>query len=157
MRRRALAAVLAAAAVASLGAESAMACSCVPPDPEGMLESMDGAIVGRLVAVRAVNPPAEGEPIGSGDPTDYAYRVRRAFKGAGLRRGKRVRVRSVRSEATCGLPRARGRLYGVLLIRRNGRWHSNLCLTVTPRQLRRAARGESAASRQRASCGTVTR
>ena len=146
MRRRALAAALAAAALATLGADSALACSCAPPDPEGMLEASDGAIIGRLVAVRVVDPPEEGELIGSGDPTDYVYRIRRAFKGAGLRGGERVRVRSVRSGVTCGLPRGRGRLFGLFLERRDGRWRSNLCMTVRPRQLRRAAAGDASSA-----------
>jgi hypothetical protein len=143
--RRALAATALAVAAGLLEAEGALACSCVPPDPPAMLKSSDGAFIGRLVAVRVVDPPAEGEVISSADPTDYIYRVGRVFKrGPGLRRGRRVRVRSVRGGATCGLPRERGRLYGLFLQRRNRRWHSNLCLVVAPRQLRRAAE-ESAA------------
>ena len=135
---------LAAVAVAAglLGADSAFACSCVPPDPPKLLKQSDGAFVGRLVAIREVDPPAEGEPIGSGDPVDYVYRVGRVYKrGVGLRRGRRVRVRSVRSGATCGLPRAKGRLYGLFLERHNRRWHSGLCLVVPPERMRRAANG----------------
>ena len=139
MRRVALATALAAAG-GLLGAEGAAACSCVPPNPPAMLKAADGAFIGRLVAVRAVDPPAEGEPIGSGDPVDFIYRVGRVFKrGPGLHRGRRVSVRSVRDGATCGLPRARGRLYGLFLQRRNRRWHSSLCLAVTPAALRSTA------------------
>jgi hypothetical protein len=152
----AAAAVLAVAA-GLFGAERALACSCVPPDPPAMLESSDGAFVGRLVAVRVVDPPAEGEPTSSGDPTDYIYRVGRVYRhGPGLRRGRRVSVRSARDGATCGLPRGRGRLFGLFLQRQGHRWHSNSCLVVGPRQLRRAAgdAGSSRApSRGSAGCG----
>ena len=142
MRRIAVAAV--ALGIPLLSADAAMACSCVPPDEQELLKDSDGAFVGRLVAVRVVDPPAEGEPIGSGDPTDYIYRVRRVYKrGPGLRRGHRVRVRSVRDEATCGLPARKGRLYALFLERRNHRWRSNLYLTTTPRRMRRAAEDAS--------------
>jgi hypothetical protein len=131
--------------VSLLGADASMACSCVPPNERKLLADSDGAFVGRLVAVRPVDPPDQGEPISSGDPTDFIYRVGRVYKrGPGLRRGRRVRVRSVRSEATCGLQRHKGSLYALFLERRNHRWHSNLCLTTTPRRMRRAAEDASA-------------
>ena len=146
-RRLAIAAVM-AAAVPLLAADAAMACSCARP--EGGLPSIrsaDGVFIGRLVAVRVVDPPAEGEPVGSGDPTDYIYRVGRVYNtGPGLRRGRRVRVRSVRSEATCGLPRRRGKLYGLFVDRRHGRWHGNLCGVVAPNLLRDAEDGSAAGS-----------
>jgi hypothetical protein len=151
-RRLAIAAVM--LWIPLLAADAAMACSCVPPKPRQMLAEADGAFVGRLLAVRLVDPPAEGEPIGSGDPTDYVYRVRRVYNGGpGLRRGRRVRVRSVRSGATCGLPRGRGRLYGLFLQREDGRWHSNLRLVVTPRQMRRAADAGPASAGSPPGCG----
>lgn len=155
MRRLVVAAVT--VGVALLAADAAMACSCVPRNERKMLAEADGAFVGRLVAVRVIDPPAEGEPIGSGDAIDYVYRVRRVYKrGPGLRRGRRVAVRSVRDEATCGLPSEKGRLYALFLYRRNDRWHSNLCLTTTPRRMRRAAEASSAGaagSRGGARCG----
>ena len=155
MRWLALAAIVLGASL--LGADTAMACSCVPPNERKLLADGDGAFVGRLVAVRVVDPPAQGEPIGSGEPTDYIYRVRRVYKhGPGLRRGRRVRVRSVRSEATCGLQGTKGQLYALFLQRRNHRWHSNLCLTTTPRRMRRAANSVAAslaASPGSAGCG----
>jgi hypothetical protein len=155
---RGIAAAGAALVLALVGAESAQACSCVPPDVRARLKDADGAFVGRLVAVRVVDPPEEGEPISSGDPTDYIYRVGRVYKGGpGLRRGRRVKVRSVRDGATCGLPRGRGRLYGLFLTRAGGRWHSNLCSVVSPAQMRRAAasrsRTQGAGSRDSAGCG----
>ena len=145
---------LAAVAVAAclLGADSASACSCVPPNPPKLLKQSDGAFIGRLVAIREVDPPAEGAPISSGDPVDYVYRVGRVFKrGPGLRRGRRVKVRSPRDSATCGLPDGRGRLYGLFVQRHNRRWHGNLCQVVTPAQMRHAAEGSGptpAATRQ---------
>ena len=87
---RGLAAAAAALVIALVAAEAAQACSCVPPRPREQLKQADGAFVGRLLAVRAVDPPAEGEPTSSGDPADYVYRVGRVAKGGpGLRRGRR--------------------------------------------------------------------
>ena len=118
-----------------LVADAAMACSCVPPNEARMLREADGAFVGRLVAVRAV---------GDGPKADFIYRVGRVYKrGPGLRRGRRVSVRSIRFEVTCGLQSTKGELYALFLRRRNHRWHSNLCLTTTPRRMRRAAEGAS--------------
>ena len=74
----------------------------------------DGAFVGRLSAFawwirprRASRSAAATRPIRL--PRGRVYNG-----GPGLRRGLRVRVRSVRHGATCGLPRIRGRLYGLL-------------------------------------------
>jgi hypothetical protein len=146
MTRR-IAAAGAALAISLVAAEAAQACLCVPPDPRAQLKRADGAFVGRLVAVRVVDPPEVGEPISSADPTDYIYRVGRVYNGGpGLRRGQRVRVRSVRDEATCGLPSTRGRLYGLFVTRRNRRWTSNLCNVVSPAEMRRAANADSAAA-----------
>ena len=140
-----------------LGAEGALACSCVPPDPPKLLKASDGAFIGRLLAVRPIDPPADGEPIDSGDQANYIYRVGRVFKrGPGLYRGRRVRVRSALGSATCGLPSGRGRLYGLFLERRNRRWHSSACQVVSPAQMRRAAEEPSpspAASPGSAGCG----
>ena len=134
MRRLAVAAV--ALGLPLLSADAAVACSCVPPDEPRLLRESDGAFVGRLVAVRGV---------GSGPKADFIYRVRRVYKrGPGLRRGRKVSVRSMRSDATCGLQSQKGELYALFLQRRNDRWHSNLCLTTTPRRMRRAAEGASA-------------
>jgi hypothetical protein len=152
--RRPLAIVAVTLGISLLGADAASACSCVPPKPREMLAEADGAFVGRLLAVRVVDPPAEGEPIGSGDPADYIYRVGRVYNGGpGLRRGRRVSVRSVRSGGSCGLPRGRGRLFGLFLEREDGRWHSNLCQVVTPRQMRRAAEAGPAAAGSAPGCG----
>ena len=141
---RAIASALAALAIALVAAESAQACSCAPIDARAALRDADGAFVGRLLAVRAVDPPAAGEPTSSADPTDYIYRVGGVYNGGpGLHRGRRVKVRSVRDSASCGLPRARGRLYGLFLTRRNGRWNSNPCSVVSRAEMRAAAKPAS--------------
>ena len=155
---RGMAAAAAALVIALVAAESAQACSCVPPRPRQQLKQADGAFVGRLLAVREVDPPAEGEPISSADPTDYIYRVGRVAKGGpGLQRGRKVRVRSVRDSATCGLPAGRGRLYGLFLTRRQGRWHSSLCSVVSPADMPAAgasrSRRTTAGSPGSAACG----
>lgn len=147
MSRGPTAIALAALAIALLGAESASACSCVPPKPRELLREMDGAIIGRLLAVRPVEPRDPGEPRSTADPVNFVYRVGRVFNdGPGLDRGRRVRVRSVRSEVSCGLPRGRGELFGLFLDREGGRWTSGLCLVVSPKQMRRAAEAESSAA-----------
>ena len=153
---RTIAAAAAALAIALVGAETAQACSRVPARPPVAMNQADGAFVGRLLAVSVVDPPEPGEPISSGDPTDYIYRVGRVYNGGpGLQRGRTVRVRSVRSGATCGLPRVRGRLYGLLVTRRNRRWHSSLCSVVSPAAMRRAAGGGYAAATPAGSPGSA--
>jgi len=133
---RAVAAAAAALVIVLVAAEGAQACSCVPPRPREQLKRADGAFVGRLLAVRG------------GDPADYVYRVGRVSKrGPGLRRGRRVKVRSPRSSASCGLPDARGRLYGLFLTRREGRWSSNLCSVVSPSDMPDAGASRSRRTR----------
>lgn len=153
MRRAAIVAL--AFGISLAGADAASACSCVQVPLREQLKSSDAAFVGRLVAVREVDPPAEGETISSGDPMDYVYRVGRVYKdGPGINRGKRVRVRTVRSEATCGLPNRPRELIGLFLQRRSHRWHGSLCASATRRQMRRAlASASRAGSRGSAGCG----
>ena len=142
-RRLAIAAV--ALGIPLLGADAAMACSCVPLKPRKQLKASDAAFIGRLIEVHEVNPPVEGAGISTGDPVDYVYRVGRIYKdGPGINRRRRVRVRSVRGEATCGLPNRIGKLIGLFVQDRNHRWHGNLCLTMTARKMRRALEGASA-------------
>jgi hypothetical protein len=133
-----------------LAPAGALACSCATPSFEEGLASSDGAFIGRLLAVREVDPPGEGEPIGSGDPMNYVYRVGRVVKpGPGLRRGRRVKVRSARSSATCGLPRGRGRLFGLFVVREDGRWHGNLCQVISAADMRRGADGSASPAEAR--------
>jgi len=137
--RRGIAAAAVALAIALVAAEGAQACSCVAPRPRQQLKKADGAFVGRLLAVRAVDHGL----------ADYVYRVGRVAKhGPGLRRGQKVRVRSARDSAACGLPDARGRLYGLFLTRSEDRWRSNLCSVVAASDM-----PEPAASRSRRTPG----
>ena len=142
-RRLAIAAIAFTIPLAT--ADTALACSCVPINAREQLKASDGAFVGRLIEVREVDPPAEGEPTSSADPVDFVYRVGRVYnRGPALHRGHRVRVRSARSDASCGLPNRVGELIGLFVDRRNHRWHGNTCLTTTPRRMRRAAHASSA-------------
>jgi hypothetical protein len=143
---RSLVVLTVALGVGLLAPGGALACSCVPQSDREKLKEADAAFVGRLVAVREVDPPAEGEPIGSADPVDFVYRVGRIYKGGGhgINTVRRVRVRSARNGASCGLDDRIGRLVGLFVYRQNHRWHSNSCLTTTPRKLRRAARASTA-------------
>jgi hypothetical protein len=142
-RRLAIAAV--ALGIPLLGADATMACSCVPLKPRQQLKASDAAFIGRLIEVHEVSPPVEGAGISTGDPVDHVYRVGRIYKdGPGINRRRRVRVRSVRGEATCGLPSRIGELIGLFVQDRNHRWHGNLCLTMTARKMRRAFEGASA-------------
>ena len=146
MTRR-LAILAAALGMTLLGADSAAACSCID-NGQRRAGPSESAIIGRLVAVREVDPPAEGETVSSEDPMDYVYRVGRVFKrnGPGLRRGNRIKVRSARSPASCGLPDDLRELYGLVLRRKNGRWTAGSCDLVAPRAMRRIYEAEDSGS-----------
>jgi hypothetical protein len=120
--------------VGLVGAEQAMACSCIATSTRDALEQSDAALVGKLVEVDRV----------SNDTLKLSYRVKRVFKGPpGLNRGDRLTLRSLDSEAACGLPHRRDKRYGLLLDRRNKRLTANLCSVVPPKKLRRAADGKA--------------
>ena len=120
------------------GAELAAACSCANTPPRTLLRSADAAFVGRLVKVRTVDA--------TNGTANFYYRVQHVYKGKRRLSRRRVVVRSNLSGASCGLPRGKGRRYGVFLNRSKGRWHSNLCLVVTPSEMR-GAQQVNAASR----------
>jgi hypothetical protein len=124
-------------------APSAAGCSCAPVQPKQKLRGSDGAVIARLLDVRPVD---DGDDVySSAGPTDFVYRTGRVFKGRPrLRRGRRLVVRSVRSEASCGLSSRVGRLTGLFLYRSEGRWTSNLCNEVTPAQMRSVREGRGA-------------
>ena len=129
MRRMA---VLLAFALTLLGAEPAQACSCVAVPPEELLDRADGAVVARHLAVRPIEGSVE---------VDFVYRVGRVYKhGPGLRRGRRIAVRTLNSDAVCGLTPGIGRLTGLFLYRREGRWASGSCGQTSPKRMRRAGR-----------------
>ena len=124
---RCLALAAAVLTLALVAAETALACSCVPIDPESRVEEADGAVIARLLAV---------EPVGSFSAR-FVYRTGRVYKGRPrLKRGRRLVVRSSRSSASCGLSQNVGRLTGLFLYRERGRWTSNSCNEVTPAQMR---------------------
>lgn len=92
------------------------------------MQRADAAIAGRLIEV---TPQSRVRAV-------YRYRVRRVYKrGAGLRRGRIVSVRSTRSSASCGLPKRKGRRYGLLLSWQRGGWTSGLCGLLRRAQVRR--------------------
>jgi hypothetical protein len=137
--RRALLLPLAAVIGLALPA-TASACSCAKL-PEAMrFKVADAAFTGRLVSRHALDPDPDGVE-SSGDPFVHKYRLDRRYKG---RLSRTVWVRTVRDEATCGLPtRRRVALY---LTRVHGHWESDLCAVTTRRAMRAAARGPQAAA-----------
>lgn len=94
--------------------------------PSEAMQRADAAIVGKLLRV---------VPRGR-LKADYRYRVQRVYKrGLGIRRGGTLSVRSARQSSACGLPRATGRRYGLLLLRDGRRWTGGLCGVFRPRLL----------------------
>ena len=113
---------------------TASACTCARVPEAERLKDADAAFTGTLVSRRALDSPAPGGLQSSGDPFVHRYRVNRRYKG---RLGRTVWVRTVRSEATCGLPvKRRISLY---LTRVDGHWESGLCAVTNRRALRAAA------------------
>jgi hypothetical protein len=144
-----LLACLAALVGALIFAATAAACSCAGPAPgeeksfyREALQRSDGAFVGKLLRKR---------PVGNAEfPTKaiYVYRVTRAFKAEQRLADRTVRVRSAADGAACGIEQRIGTRGGLFLYRSGGRWSSNLCLQVSPRDLRRAARSRDGDSRR---------
>lgn len=132
-----------------LGAEAAMACSCAPIDPKEKLADSNGAVTARLLEVRPLG--AGDEAVSSADPTRFIYRTGRVVKGAarGLKRGRRLVVRSPLSEASCGLGGDPGGLTGLFLDREKGHWTSNLCSQISRATMLRLGAAEASS----ASCG----
>jgi hypothetical protein len=118
----------------AVGSESAQACSCAAREGPLSLKGEDAAVTARLLEVRRESPGS--------DQATFRYKVRRVFKGRheyGLHRGKRLAIESSIYGASCGLPRNRRRLYGLILYEHRGELQSGLCHVTTPRALRRAA------------------
>jgi hypothetical protein len=129
---RTLCLATAVACIGLIGAEQALACSCAAQPVDDQLAQADAAVVGKLVDVDRR----------SAGGVELEYRVKRVFKGApGLKPGESLTLRSPTSGASCGLPRRKNRRYGLLLQRRRNRLTANLCSVVSPKKLRRAARG----------------
>jgi hypothetical protein len=127
-----------------LAAESAMACSCAFTPPQRQLELSDGAVIARLLRVKPLDDV--------GASAAFVYRTGKVLKGArhGLRRGRRLVVRSARQSASCGLSDQVGRLTGLFLTREDGRWHSSSCREASPAQMRGLERASG--SRAAAPC-----
>ena len=127
---------------------AASACSCAAVPEAQRFRGADAAFTGTLVSRHALKPPAAGGVQGSGDPFVHRYRLNRRYKG---RLGRTVWVRTVRGEATCGLPtRRRIALY---LERVHGHWEGGLCGVTTQRAMRAAAHGSRAGAA--AACARV--
>lgn len=144
-------AVLAVIAFACLAnASPAAACSCAP-DKKPTLQRFDAAATMRLVDVRNDNNPS-----GSADLT---YRILRVYKGSGrynLREGEKLRIHSPQG-AACGLPRKQGRRYGLRMHETRNGLSSNLCVLLTPEELRKAAkRSGNARSAAATGCGSTS-
>jgi hypothetical protein len=122
------------AVIATLGLPAtASACSCAKLPEASRFRAADAAFTGTLVSRHARDPDPGGVE-SSGDPFVHKYRVERRYKGRRLFRT--VWVRTVRDEATCGLPtRKRVALY---LDRVKGHWESGLCDVTTRRAMSRA-------------------
>jgi hypothetical protein len=132
------------ASVALLGADSAFACECAPPDVNEELRRSDAAVVGRLVAVTP-----RGQAM-----ADYRYRVRLVVKGPGaLHRGQLLVVRSARDEAACGLPADLGRSYGLFVDRAAGLWSAGRCQVVSPEEMRDAESSAGTSTVGPSGCG----
>ena len=118
---------------------TASACSCAKLPEAKRFKAADAAFTGTLVSRHALDPHSGVQ--GSGDPFVHRYGLDRSYEG---RLFRTVWVRTVRDEATCGLPtRHRIALY---LTRVHGHWESDLCSVTTQRAMRRAARGARAAA-----------
>lgn len=123
-------------------AGSAFACSCAAVEPSEALGESDGAAVVRLLGVEPLGASPSGASQGR-----FEYRILRVYRGATLRRGATLTLRSSLSGASCGLPQGTGRRYGLFLARYRGRWSSSLCGVIAPARLRAAAAaGASGAS-----------
>jgi hypothetical protein len=135
-------AAIAAVLLGLVFAGSASACSCVRSTPAESLARSDAAVVGRLLAVEPIGtaPPGAGEG-------RFEYRILRVYRGATLRRGAILTLRSSLSGAACGLPQRIGRRYGLFLGRAGGRWQASLCSVVAPDRLRAAAQSSGAPAR----------
>lgn len=130
--KRLLLTVLAVSALTAAAPQQASACSCIPLKlTKKTFRSYDAAVAGRIVK-RTVK----------GHTARHKVRLLRVFRGGRLKGRRFVTVRTAAHGASCGWETPVGSRIGALLIRgpRTGKWHSNLCLTTSPRDLRLAAK-----------------
>jgi hypothetical protein len=124
-------------------ASDAQACSCATPD-EGTVRRADAAVIATLVEIT---------PLGESSKADFAYRVDRVFKGKRrIDDGEVISVRSWRGEDGCGMPEDMDKRYGLFLDRDAQRWTSNLCLTVSPGEIRKLTSDRGSASSTQGAC-----
>jgi hypothetical protein len=126
--RRLVPALLAAAALAAAGADSAYACSCADYDPRDRVEAGEPAVIGRVVSA------APSDPQPSDRYSRYLVRVERAVN---VRLGRQVAILSDRFDP-CSVEWKVGRRVGLFLHRTRRGWTGNLCGLARPSELARA-------------------
>jgi hypothetical protein len=137
VRRRPPFVVIGAALAGALALPAAVkACTCPGGVPEAKrFAAADAAFVGVLESRRALDPPRPDGVIRSGDRFVHRYRVQRRYKG---RLGDKVWVRTVRSDATCGLPTSRR--IALYLDRSQGTWQAGSCSVTSEAAIRAVVR-----------------
>lgn len=144
---------LPALAIALLLPSSAHACSCVGPGDDGWgdtFKQSDGAVIAKLIDVR---------PIGTSEyprNSNYIYEITEVFKRDDrFEPGQTRRIKSATDGAACGIERPIGSTHALFLLRSQGGWYSNLCLSLlSKREMREAAEAAgSGQSRGSAPCG----
>jgi hypothetical protein len=134
-RRTMIVLVLAVALVAG-PAGVARACSCAPQDPRKQLDRSAAAFVGTFLHREEKEPPEPGQPIDSGRPMIYTFRVDEEIKEE---LGDTVEVISAAEGPSCGLEVTEGQQIGLFLDSIKGEWHASLCDQIDPDELREAA------------------
>lgn len=140
-------AIVAVLVAALLAPPAASACSCAGPAQgekrEFYVEALkrsDAAITGKVVRRRVIRDESAEGIVGPGEAI-LTYRVRRAFKKKRrFPRGRKVRVRTSGSGASCGIEQRVGTVGGIFLHRSRKGWGGGLCDQVSKRNLRRAAK-----------------
>ena len=123
-----LVAVIAGTTVVT-GAGTALACSCIAPEPRNLLETTDGAFVGTLV-----ERPAEpsGDIVSSEDTVPWVFEVEAAYKGE---IENPMVVFSAISGAECGFEMSEGSTASLFVTRVSDEWQGNLCQIMSPEAL----------------------
>jgi len=148
--RRVLIALTGSLAGLCIAAGPAQACSCVEdPDAKETLRGFDAAATMRLIDVKNRDP--------SNGSADLVYKITRVYKNKNLREGEKFVIRDNPQGSACGLPTTQGKRYGLRLYRTRDGLRSNLCVVLSPRELRRAAqRSGNARMARSAGCAPVS-
>lgn len=126
-------------------ADQASACSCVAPAPgeESSLRGLDAAVTGRLI-----------ESTRQDDQTvEVTYRILRVYKGGNryhLREGGKLSFETSRYGSACGVPRHKGKRYGLGLNKFRGELAASLCSVTSPKAMHEAAENSGNARRSAA-------